>query len=78
MKQYEWVIFCGWNTMTPEIARTLKAYDKGGGKVFITAAHMRDSIERDKKGNFVDGLEELIGVKLSDKTFNSNDGYKFV
>ena len=78
MKNYEWIIFCGWNTMTPEIAETLKAYVKGGGKLFITAAHMRDSVDRAEKGSFVDGLEELLGVELSDKTFNSNDGYKFV
>ena len=78
MKQYEWVIFCGWNTMTPEIVETLKAYVAGGGKVFINAAHMRDSIDRAEKGKFVDGLEELLGVKLSENTYNSNDGYKFV
>ena len=78
MKRYEWVIFCGWNTMTPEIVETLKEYAKGGGKVFITAAHMRDSIDRSEKGSFVEGAEELVGVKLSDKCFNSNDGYKFV
>ena len=78
MKQYEWVIFCGWNTMTPEIVETLKAYVKGGGNLYITAAHMRDSIDRAEKGKFVDGLEELIGNKLSEETFNCNDGYKFV
>ena len=49
-----------------------------GGKLFITAAHMRDSVDRAEKGNFALGLEELLGVRLSDKTFNSNDGYKFV
>jgi len=78
MKKYEWVIFCGWNTMTPEIVETLKAYVKGGGKLFITAAHMRDSVDRGEKGKFVDGLEELLGVELSENTYNSNDGYKFV
>ena len=78
MKQYEWVIFCGWNTMTPEIVETLKAYVKGGGNLYITAAHMRDSIDRAEKGKFVDGLEELIGNKLTEETFNCNDGYKFV
>ena len=78
LKRYEWVIFCGWNTMTPEIVETLKAYVKGGGKLFITAAHMRDSVDRREKGKFVDGLEELLGVKLSENTYNSNDGYKFV
>ena len=78
MKRYEWVIFCGWNTMTPEIVETLKAYVAGGGKLFITAAHMRDSIDRAEKGNFVDGLEELLGVKLFEDTFRCNDGFKFV
>ena len=78
MKQYEWVIFCGWNTMTPEIIETLKEYVKGGGKLFITAAHARDSIDRDKKGNFAEGLEELVGNKLSEETFRCNDGFKFV
>ena len=78
MKNYEWVIFCGWNTMTPEIYETLKEYVKGGGHLLITAAHMRDSVERDKKGNFVgEDLEEFLGVKLSDEIINTNDGFKF-
>ena len=51
---------------------------EGGGKLFITAAHLRDSIERDKKGNFVEGLDELLGVKLSEETFRCNDGFKFI
>ena len=78
MKQYEWVIFCGWNTMTPEIYNTLKAYVKDGGNLLITAAHMRDSVDRSEKGNFaaVD-WEELLGVKLSDEIIRTNDGYKF-
>ena len=78
MRRYEWVIFCGWNTMTPEIAETLKAYVKGGGNLLITAAHMRDSIDRAEKGKIVDGLDELVGCKLSDETFRTNDGFKFV
>ena len=78
MKQYEWVIFCGWNTMTPEIVDTLKAYVEGGGKLFITAAHLRDSVDREKKGNFVPGLEDFLGVRLSKETFRTNDGFKFV
>ena len=78
LKNYEWIIFCGWNTMTPEILETYKQYVKEGGKLFITAAHLRDSVDRAEKGNFVDGLEEFLGVKLSDTVYNSNDGYKFV
>ena len=78
MKQYEWVIFCGWNTMTPEIVNTLKEYVKGGGNLYITAAHMRDSADRAEKGKFAEGLDELLGVRLSEETFRCNDGYKFV
>ena len=78
LKNYEWVIFCGWNTMTPELLETYKQYVKEGGKLFITAAHLRDSVDRAEKGNFVPGLEEFLGVKLSNTVYNSNDGYKFV
>ncbi len=78
MQRYEWVIFCGWNTMTPEIYETLKAYVRGGGNLLITAAHMRDSVDRAEKGNFVNvNWEELLGVKLSEETYRTNDGYKF-
>jgi len=78
MKQYDWVIFCGWNTMTTEIYETLKDYVSAGGNLFITAAHIRDSIDRAEKGKFLDvDWEELLGVKLSEKTFRCNDGYKF-
>ena len=78
MKQYEWVIFCGWNTMTKEIYETLREYVKAGGNLLITAAHMRDSVDRAEKGKFTDvNWEELLGVKLSEEIFRSNDGYKF-
>ena len=78
LRRYDWIIFCGWNTMTPEIYETFKEYVRGGGKLLITAAHMRDSIERDKKGEFVKAdFEEFLGVKLENKIFNSNDGFKF-
>ena len=78
MKQYEWVIFCGWNTMTPEIYETLKAYVSQGGKLFITAAHLRDSVDRAEKGTFSSvNWEELLGVKLTDEIIRCNEGYKF-
>jgi len=79
LKRYEWIIFCGWNTMTPEIAETFKKYVEDGGKLLITAAHMRDSVERDKKGSFADfDWESFLGLELSDEVINVNDGYKFV
>ena len=79
MKQYEWVIFCGWNTMTPEIAETFKKYVEQGGNLLITAAHMRDSVDRAEKGKFCDfDWESFLGVKLTDEIVRANDGYKFV
>ena len=78
LRQYDWVIFCGWNTMTPEIADKFKKYVEEGGKLFITAAHMRDSVDRAKKGNFCDfDWESFIGAKLTDEIIRTNDGYKF-
>ena len=78
MKQYEWVIFCGWNTMTKEIYETFRAYVEQGGNLLITAAHMRDSVDRAEKGKFLDvDWESFLGVKLSEETFRCNDGFKF-
>ena len=79
LKRYDYIIFCGWNTMTPEIAETFKQYAEEGGTVLITAAHLRDSIERTKKGSFADfDWEKFLGVKLSDEIINVNDGFKFI
>ena len=79
LKRYDWIIFCGWNTMTPEIADTFKKYTEGGGNLFITAAHMRESVDRDKRGSFLDyDWESFLGVKLSEEIFRTNDGFKFV
>ena len=79
LKRYDWIIFCGWNTMTYEIAEKFRKYAEEGGNLFITAAHMRDSIERTKKGHFADfDWESMLGVQLSDEIINVNDGYKFV
>jgi hypothetical protein len=64
--------------MTPEIYQTLKAYVKGGGKLLISAAHMRDSIDRKEKGNFVgEDIEEFIGAKIGEGLINTCDGFKF-
>ena len=65
--------------MTPEIFETLKAYVKQGGNLYITASHMRDSVDRREKGKFADvNWEELLGVKLSEETYRCNDGFKFI
>ena len=79
LKRYDWVIFCGWNTMTPEIAETFKQYVEQGGNLLVTAAHMRNSVDRDIRGNFADfDWESFLGVKLTNDIIRTNDGYKFV
>jgi hypothetical protein len=65
--------------MTPEIAETFKKYVEQGGNLLITAAHMRDSVDRAEKGKFCDfDWESFLGVKLTDEIIRCNEGYKFV
>ena len=79
LSRYEWLIFCGWNTMTSEIAETYRKYVELGGNLLITAAHIRDGIDRDKKSGFANfDWEKFLGVRLSDEILRTNDGYKFV
>ena len=42
--KYDYLIFVGWNSMTKEIYDNLKTYVKGGGRLFMTAAHLKTSI----------------------------------
>ena len=77
--RYEWVIFCGWNTMTPEIAQTFKKYVELGGNLIISAAQIRDGVDRDNRGNFAKyDWENFLGVRLTDEIIRTNDGFKFV
>ncbi len=79
LKKYDWLIFSGWNTMTPELYEKVKEYVANGGNVLIGACHMRDSIERDKKGEFVcrEDFENFLGCEVTDEIIRANDGYKF-
>ncbi len=80
LSKYEYLIFTGWNTMTDEIYENLKKYVHGGGKLFMTAAHLNTSVERNGEIKLInDGkVSDLFGCDLdAEKAFNVNDGFKF-
>lgn len=78
MKNYDWLIFTGWNTMTKEIYENLKAFVKAGGRLLISAAHIRTSVSRTTEGDFLDAdWEEFLGCELTNEKIRTNDGFKF-
>ena len=80
LSAYDYLIFTGWNTMTDEIYDKLISYVKGGGKLFMCAAHLNTNDKRDGEISLVkDGdLTELFGARLSAKdSYLSNAGVKF-
>ena len=78
--KYDYLIFTGWNTMTDEIYENLKKFVQGGGRLFMTAAHLNTTIKRNGEIKLIrDGdVSDLFGCKLSvQDAFETNDGYKF-
>jgi len=79
MKNYDYLIFLGWNTMTDENMDKLTEYVRGGGHLLLSGAHLNYSAKR--KGEYIppsaEKLEALCGVKFSGKTFKTNYGLKF-
>ena len=79
-KQYDYLIFTGWNSMTKEIYDNLKAYVQGGGILLMTAAHLNTSLQRDGSISLVNGgdVSDLFGCTLNaENSFMSNGGFKF-
>ena len=80
LSAYDYLIFTGWNTMTEEIYQKLISYVKGGGKLFMCAAHLNTNDKRDGEVKLLRGgdLTELFGAKLdADKAYVSSAGVKF-
>ncbi len=79
MKQYDWLIFTGWNTMTEEIFENLKAYVAAGGNLLISAAHIKTGTVRGSDAPYIHQgqLEDFLGCNLTGRKFRSNKGYKF-
>ena len=80
LRKYDYLIFTGWNTMTEEIYQNLISYVKGGGKLFMCAAHLNKSEKRNGEIDLIRGgdVSELFGCKLDAKDAHvTNSGVKF-
>jgi len=78
--KYDYLIFVGWNSMTPEIYKNLKAYVEQGGCLFMTAAHLNTSIKRDGSISLLNGgdVSDLFGCKLdAEHPIYKDEGSKF-
>ena len=78
MKEYECIFFVGHNTMTPEIYDNLTRYAEAGGKLFMTAAHLNTSPQRNGELALInDGdVSRLFGCRLG-KGYLTKEGVKF-
>ena len=80
MKNYDQLIFIGWNTMTDENMDKLTEYVRLGGRLLLSAAHLNYSAKR--KGEYIppasEKLDALCGVKFTGQTIRTNRGLKFV
>lgn len=78
-QQYDAVVFLGWNTMTPEIYRTMESYVAGGGHVLASLAHLDKRTRRADPMDLVrDGdLHELFGVRVRGLDARVTEGIKF-
>ena len=80
VKNYDVLIFTGWNTMTDEIYKTLISFVKGGGKLLMCASHLNTSDKRNGEFSIINGgdVSELFGCKISaDAPHRTNAGVKF-
>ena len=80
MSQYDYLVFVGWNTMTEEIYENLKRFVKGGGKLFMTAAHLNTSDKRDGEIKLIHGgrVSDLFGCDLdAENPLHVNRSYVF-
>ena len=80
LAEYDYLIFTGHNTMTEEIYDKLLKYVKGGGTLFMTAAHLNASDDRSGELALIkDGkVSELFGLTLDSARINrTNSGIKF-
>ncbi len=78
--KYDYLIFCGWNSMTEKIYKELKTFVERGGRLFMTAAHLNTSVKRDGSISLINGgdVSDLFGCTLdSENAFESENGTKF-
>ena len=80
MKEYDCLIFTGWNTMTDELAKKLLDYVKAGGRLIIGASHLNTNPKRDGTPHYLDNddTRELLGCRLTGEEIESNEGMRFI
>lgn len=67
LARYKAVAFGGWNTMTPKIAATLKAYVAGGGEVVLAVPQLSSRLDREYANyTAADLVQAVPGVKVKD------------
>ncbi|MBQ2613948.1 MAG: hypothetical protein IJB80_01290 [Clostridia bacterium] len=79
LRQYDYLIFVGWNSMTDEIYENLLDYVTNGGKLLMTAAHLNYNVARNSKLMLLDNqrLERLFGCHFDAEAALTNAGVKF-
>lgn len=79
MKNYDCLIFLGWNTMTPHIYSNLCEYVKQGGHLLATLAHFDTRTKRKDYPSLINNgdLTDLFGIKVRGIK-NMDCGIKFI
>ncbi len=69
LRQYDLLVFLGWNTMTKENYQKLIDYVSGGGNLILAIPHLAVNVRRDEQWRFInDGdVKELCGVRIRGK-----------
>ncbi len=77
---YSAVICLGWNTMTPELYATMKAYVEQGGHLIASLAHLDTRTRRDAAPKLIhDGdLREIFGLRATLADNVCAEGFKFL
>lgn len=78
-KQYDYLVFLGWNSMTDANMDKLISFVEGGGRLLMSAAHLNRNTVRN--GSFMpvsnDKIEKLFGCRPTGETLKTNGGTKF-
>lgn len=79
LKQYRCLVFLGWNTMTPDLYRKLKAFVRGGGRLIMSVPHLATQTDRGAPLKlFRNGdVRDLFGVRLKPTSRKTAEGVKF-
>lgn len=77
---YDYLIFVGWNTMTPDIYEKLKAYVSNGGNLFASIPHLNTKDTRDEDYRIIQNgdVSDLFGCIVTGPGRKHAWGVKFI